>query len=822
MIRLAWRLLCVSIVCLGAAGADIRISGRVTNETSAPVRGARISFRSGDVTLHAISDVTGAFSLDLPQPGDYLVTVEREGHFTLLDTPIHIDESSRDLSLVLNRLREVVESVDVTAATTSVAMDTTTKQETLTGNEILNVPYPSTNNLKNAMAVMPGIVQDSRGEIHVNGAAADQVQYTLDGFNLTDPLTGRFESRISVEGVQSVEVVSGRVPAEFGKGSAGAIAFHSKPGDDRFRTSATNFFPGIENQKGIYIGNWTPRFNVSGPWRRSRAWFSNSLDIHYDRRVVPELPRGQDSTSSWQFSNLLHNQFNLSPSHILYSSFLINNVYAPRAGLTNLDPLETTVDHRARQYFFNVRSQKYFAKGAVFETGFAINRTFGREIPQGRSIYILTPVGNRGNFFTDAVRKASRDQWISNLILPSFEFKGTHQLKTGVDFNRLSYWQHVDRTGFEFLRMDGTPLRRTEFRGDGLLSRSNTEAALYLQDSWRVRPGLLLELGIRSDWDQIIRDWNLSPRVGFAWAPFGLENTKIAGGYAISYDSTNLRIITRPDDQYSVTTYYGPDGSIDRGPAVSVFRVIDDQLRSPRYRNLSLSLEQRLPHALSMRINLLRRRGARGFTFYNALGPSSPPEQELVRFQVRYFDGIYYLGNQRHDQYDSAEIIVHQTLRGQYEWMASYTRSRARSNAVIDISAEQPTLVSDNAGPMPWDAPNRFLSWGYLPTFWKDWAVAYLFEYRTGFPFSVVNEQGAVVGPVNSHRFPSYVNLNLHIERRFSFGGHRWALRAGANNIMNRNNPNVVVNNIDAPNYLTFFGGSRRSFNFRIRWLGRT
>ena len=49
-----------------------------------------------------------------------------------------------------------------------------------------------------------------------------------------------------------------------------------------------------------------------------------------------------------------------------------------------------------------------------------------------------------------------------------------------------------------------------------------------------------------------------------------------------------------------------------------------------------------------------------------------------------------------------------------------------------------------------------------------------------------------------------------------------WAFRMGVNNLTNHNNPNAVNNNMSSPRYLEFYGGSDRSFNFRIRWLGKS
>jgi hypothetical protein len=99
--------------------------------------------------------------------------------------------------------------------------------------------------------------------------------------------------------------------------------------------------------------------------------------------------------------------------------------------------------------------------------------------------------------------------------------------------------------------------------------------------------------------------------------------------------------------------------------------------------------------------------------------------------------------------------------------------------------------------------------------------VAYLAEYRTGFPFSVVNEEGFMTGRPNQFRLPSYFSLNLHFERRFRLLHYQWAWRFGLNNLTNNGNPNTVNNNIDSPGFLTYGRGQQRAFNVRLRFLGR-
>ena len=808
-----------------AASGQVRLSGRITNENDAPLGGAKIVLHpegSDAEAAHTYAEPTGDYAADLPAPGRYRADVERLGHFPLKGQALDLAAGENRADFVLNRVREVLETVEVVAAPPPIDLDTSASSATVTGAKILNIPYATTNNLRNALRIVPGVVQDASGRLHIDGGKEDQTLFTLNGFNITDPLTGRFESRLSVEAVQTVDVTSGRVGAEYGKGSAGVLQIHTKTGDDKFRVSATNFIPGIEEHKGLMIGNWTPRINFSGPIKRGRAWFSDAFDTQFSNTVIKELPKGEDRTRSWRASNHLSTQVNVTDSNILYAGFLANYFTAPRDGLGVLDPRETTVDRRSRQWFFHVKDQIYLPRQVLLEVGYAANRTFGREIPQGQEVYQFTPEGRRGNFFLDATRKSARDQFLLNVFLPEFEFLGEHRFKTGTDLNRLSYWQDARRTGFENLGRDSVPTRRTVFGGSGVASILNYEASVYVQDSWRLRPKLLLEAGLRGDWDQILHYWNVSPRLGLAWSPPGLEKTKISAGYGIIHDATSLRTFSRPLDQYSITTYFSENGEPDFGPAVTLFTIRNPVPPRPRYRNQSIGLEQEWDFGLHSKLELLRKRGRYGFTYVNILPRLDAPMRWLPEdTEAREFDGVYDLTNDRRDKYDAVRVTVRQSVRGKYEWLASYTHSSARSNAVADANIDDPLTFYENDGPMPWDTPHRLQSHAYFPLPLKNWAFAYLLDWRAGFPFSIVDDRGGAIGNVNSHRFPTFFELNVHVERRFRLKKHLWALRMGCNNVTDHGNPNVVNNNVASRNFMQFYGGADRSFNFRIRWLGR-
>lgn len=819
---IAFRVVCLCLLSSGLAQAQVRFRGVVVSPTQTPVVGARILLKRADGPVTAaFTDAQGRFAVALPAEASYRMTVEREGYFPIREQTVVV-VSGQEATLTLEPVREIRESIEVSAAPMGVDMTTSASQQGISANEIANVPYPNTNDFRQALRIVPGVVRDNRGGLHINGGAEDQVMYTLNGFNVTDPLTGRFDSRLSVESVQSVEISSGAMAAEFGKGSAGTLAVRTNTGDDKFRHSATNFLPGIENRKGLIIGDWTPRVTLSGPLKRGRAWFSETADLQYTKTVIRDLPKGDDRVGSTRLTNLFHTQVNLTPSNLLYSSFLFNRWSANRTGLSALDPWETTMDRRSRQWFFNVKDQLYLPGRAVVEVGYAANRTFGREIPQGEGLLQYTPDGKRGFWFVDAVRNASRDQFLVNGFLPSFTAWGGHQLKSGIDLDRMSYQQTVRRTGFENYTNERSVLRRTVYGGAGSLEQSNYETSWFLQDSWRVRPGLLIELGIRTDWGNILRRWDWSPRLGLAFSPAGWENTKFYGGVSQVFDAPNLRLFSRPLDQYALTTYFGPGGSIVRGPALTLFMVQNPRLKRPLYRNVTAGVEQTWLASVSLRAEYMRRRGSQGFSYLNTYDDGwggAPPW--LGEFGAHSVDALFDLTNFRRDMFDSYSLSVRHNIKRLYEWMASYTYSRALSNTVVDVSAEDPVMVADNLGRMPWDVPHRFLSWGYLPTPVKSWAVAYLVDTRTGFPFSTVSYDGRITGGVSSRRYPTFFEMNLHLERRFEFRGHRWAFRFGANNLTGRINPDSVNNIVESPKFLSFYGGNGRALQFRIRWLGK-
>ncbi|MGH9338539.1 MAG: hypothetical protein ACRD1R_02870 [Acidobacteriota bacterium] len=267
-------------------------------------------------------------------------------------------------------------------------------------------------------------------------------------------------------------------------------------------------------------------------------------------------------------------------------------------------------------------------------------------------------------------------------------------------------------------------------------------------------------------------------------------------------------MITRPLEGRRFEQAFGPAGEEALGPALETRLEVDrDRLQAPRSLNWSVGLYRALSETTSLEVEFEQRRGRQGFSFV----PSRAADDDLRLLTLR---------NLRRDHYRSLQLTLRRTFKTRHVFFVSYTRSSARTNMALDLDTDAVISGAQAEGPLPWDTPDRLISWGWMPV-GMGFRLAYSLDFRDGFPFNVVNENQELVEPPGSRRFPAYFSLNLHAEKIFQFMDYRWGLRVGFNNITNRANPGVVNNNIDSPDFLTFGSTGGRALVARVRLLGR-
>lgn len=735
-------------------------------------------------------------------PGTYSISLQKQGFYTAsVDTVNILAGQAVPLEVRLQPLREYRTEIEVAAQPSPIDPQQTASAEALNADEIATIPYPTTRDYRNVLPFIPGVIQDTGGQIHVAGSTTQEVQDYLDGFEVSQPAGGTLQVRINPDSLRKIDVLSSRYSVLFGKGSGGLVDLAVQDGDNRFRFDATDFIPTVQNVKGIQFNNWTPRAYVSGPILRNKIWFTLTHEGEIDRDIIKQLPAGADTNSIWRVSDLARVRMNLTEGNVLTLSALLNVLHSNDAGITPLDPVSVSTNQHSTIYVLMAKDQITVAQGSLLEFGAGFERTDTSDFPHGLSPYVFTPTGRTGNFFETSGAVSERTQGFSNFYLKPVKALGTHQLTVGGRADHVLLHQLTSRVPTEFVDANNLLLRQITFQNVPAFGVGTVESSGYLQDRWSAREGVLVEAGGRWDHDSFIGRDLFSPRVAGTYMLHRATETKLSAGTGIYYDRTDLNLLSQSLQGAVLDQFFAPAAKT----FTTTFMVDPRRLTMPRFVNWSAAVESRLPWSIYGRVEFLRRRGTHGWAY---------EEQP---------DGSFLLATNRQDHYDAVQVSARKEWKRGYPVLVSYTRSRARSNETIDFSLDNFIVGPQFAGPLPWDAPNLLQSWGSAPLFWKlkKFDIAYSAIWRSGFPFFTVDQFGQLASGPGQFRFPDFFSLNVAIERKFRFHGSYWAARVGLDDITDRQNAATVDNNINSPTFLTFFGQMHRTLNGRIRFLGK-
>lgn len=804
--------------------ALVRVTVSVVDENGVAVQGAQVTVNEpGEPPVHERTDFAGVCSYTLMQKAPYTLQVEKPGFYA---TNVNgIEASLRSVKLVLAHEQIVRQQVNVTASRPGIDTQKVSDQMTMNTPEIVNIPFEPSNDIRELLRFYPVVVPDATGQVHVAGSSTWETLYLIDGFDVRSPAEGTLDMRVSTDAVRSIDQESTRYPAEYGRATGGVIAFNTGMGDNKFRANATNFIPSFRELNGFRFEEFVPRFTFSGPLKRDRVWWYDAVEMDADNIYIRELPANADSNLLLRGSNLAKAQINLSASDIHTAGLLINDYHSPYEGISALTPQQSTTKRDIIGWLPYLRNQWSLAGGGLLDLGVGYLRfRDGHQPHLGGGPYAITPEMAVGSYFESLTGRSSRLEGTAALYLPPRQWAGRHDVKMGLDLDHIGYNQDQTRDPVSYLREGATPgelgtlERQSVFAPAPPFTLHNAEYGAYVEDRWQpaerwLPKGLLLEPGVRFDWDEIVRRPLLSPRVAATYAPPGNnEKTKISAGIGLYYEHTQLEYLTPTFAGTRSDTYYQSDGVTPVGPAEqTVFTKNDSVLRAPRAVNWSVGVERALPWSIVAGANFMQKRTSDVFTFANQSGPTA-------------FAGNYLLTNGRQDRYHSEEFDARKTFANGYTLYAAYTHSSARTNAAIAYWPTPSPLGAQQSGPLPWDTPNRAISWGWLPIplSWLKhrWDFVYQVEVHSGFPYTAVNAADQVVGAAGAYRFPEYVNFSPGLEWKFHFRGQYWGLRGVMENGTGSANPLVVNNVIDSPQFGTFSETEGRAFTARIRLIG--
>jgi hypothetical protein len=796
----------------GAADTAITLRGRVLDENGQPVSGVQVKLEGlGRQRISALTDDAGYFSVPNLPPGEYTVQMEKVDFFVLRGQTIQVSAATSDFTFTLNHIQEVREKVDVVADPNRIEPTETPQSATLTSTEFFYIPVPSSHDYQQSMVALPQIVRDNQAVLHIAGARATQSQYLMDGFEVGDPVSGTLTIPLIVDALRTAEVETGRFGAEFAHPGAAILKFETPEGDDHWRFNATDFIPGLRSEQGVRLGNYYPRITFSGPLVKGKLWFLQSFSFDHTLSIERDIKTGNNTSEQWSgdtFSRLL---WRVAANDSLHFTLLYNNESDTSVGLDSLHPQSTTLDEPSNRVFASIKNQLWW-NHTLFEVGFAEDRTVRDFDPQGNAPYLLFVNGAQGNFFQRSDQASRRHQFFADAIRPGFHWHGLHTISAGTNISLVALNQSSTRGEIQAFNAAQQLVRLTTFTGNANIDVDNTLAGAFVQDNWSLSSRWVAQVGLRGDWDQFVRSTMVQPRAAVNYLPFADGRGKFSIGWGIYNIPLSLSVLGQTQDQQQVDTLYNPaTGAVIAGPATSTFTLPAHGLQQPFFDITSAGWQERIWKKTIVSVELLARNGHRELAF-----ETSSPGQ---------IGSTFLLQSTRRDKYRGATIAARHTFEKGAVLFGSYTRSRANTDQALDPVLGALYFAPQQGAPLAWDAPNRALSWGTVPTPFWGIDFAYFFEYRTGYPFSVVNQQQFLIGAPDSRRFPDYASLNISLEKKFRFGKYLFAIRGTVINLTGRQNPTVVVNNIDAvgvtPPFLNFSGGQGRAFTGRLRFLGK-
>ena len=589
----AWRAVPALLLWLSAAmasgqtqAASAPVTLTVVDENGVAVEGALVTVTEpGQAPAHLRTDFAGSCSYTLLQERQYQLHVEKPGFYATDASGIEAGQTSIKVALAHEQI--VREQVNVTASPPGIDTQEIPGQSTMNTPEIVNIPYQTSRDIRYLLPYFPGVVQDTTEQVHVAGSETWETLDTIDGFDVRSPAGGTLDMRVSVDAVRSIDAETTRYPVEYGRATGGVLAFSTGMGDNKFRFNATNFIPSFRDVNGIRFDKFVPRFTFSGPLERNRAWWYDGVELEYDNIYISELPANADTDPLVRGSNLAKAQIDLSPHDILTAGLLANDYHSPYEGISALTPQPSTTNRDVIAWLPYLRNQWSLADGGLLDLGVGyIGFRDGHE-PRGNTPYAITPETAQGSYFENLTGRSARLEGTAALYLPPRHWAGQHDLKMGLDLDHIGYNQDQLRAPVSYLREDGTLDRESVFAPAPAFTMHNGEVGAYVQDRWQpakgwLPKGLLLEPGLRFDWDEIVRRPLVAPRFAAVYAPPGdNDKTKISAGIGLYYEHTQLEYLAQTFAGIRYDTYYQADGVTPSGPAKNR-RLIGIRLRCAR------------------------------------------------------------------------------------------------------------------------------------------------------------------------------------------------------------------------------------------------
>jgi outer membrane receptor protein involved in Fe transport len=800
-----------------ATAKSARVSGVIFTVAADKVQvlwpNARVSLKNlkSNHEVSTVSNDLGAYAFTGLVDGDYQVTVALAG-FESMTKPLKLEGSDKaqlDFQLVPKGAQE---TVNVTAEPTGVDLSSSSGGTPTLTTDVLKSAMRLGADFQEALPLLPGVVRGPDGGIRIKGGRTNQTNTLVNTASVADPFTGQPALRLPVVAIQSVRVLSNPFSAEYGKFSSGVVEVNTRGGTDEWKWLFEDPIPRFRwiDYQTHGVESASPHVTFAGPLKKGKLYLFQSLAYGYDTVRVPSLPNPNNVRVVESANTYTQLDWTPTANHLFTMALTTDPQKTDFANIDTFNPQQVTSDYHQRGFFVSATHRWIQASGGFVQSLFAAKRLDVNVFPADSTVGEMTffPEENSGSYFENQSRRTRLYQWSQTLHMHPMESGGRHLLTFGYSWVRSTYQGTITNRAVNVLREDRTLSSQIRY-GAALGSATTTnELAFFAQDNWQIHPRFTLDLGARIDRNSLsVEPWNISPRMGFVFAPTRDNRTAIRGGFGVFFDKIPINVANFGQFPAQTIARYGPDGTtVVEGPTLFPHLVAsaDGRLRTPYSLGWNLQFDRELQRGLLFRFGYEGRQVYRDF-YVNPFGPESG-QASLRLFnsgQQTYREFLWML------RWKPAERTT---------VYASYVRSRARGE-LNDYNQffgnfPYPLIRTNQFGVMSSDAPDRGLFWGVIALPHKLDFIP-IFDVHSGFPFSQLDRDWNYIGARNrAGRLRTFVGLDTKFLYPFNFAyrKHHFEFRAGLSilNVLNYFNPRDVQQYTGSPNFGRFYNSVGR------------
>ena len=565
------------------------IQGTVTDQQGLPIAGAEVLVRA-DATgaeTKSTTDSEGGFSATGLQAGSYTITAAKDGFTTKVYARLDLTVNRQlrlDMTLTVGSTKQ---RVTVEAIPPLLDVGTSSTGSTILPRQVESMPLNGRNYL-DLLQLVPGVAinrnfaEGDDSSSPILGERANNASVLIDGMPNRDEVDGGPAGQFNQDAILEFQALTSGYKAEFGRGSGGIVNVATKNGANEWHGSVSVFHrnylldsPDVADASVPFLLRWDASATLGGPVVKDRVFFFGAAErIREARQTNFQFPADFPPSLKLEEQSINKHGENyesrgfarmdeVSARHRITEEVNLTNGHFTDSG----DQPSERANLGQRRLMAGIRDTMLwgeagnpFVVNAFFQYRGepSVTRPAHLELGLPTTYVNLFSAPDTGGFFGD-VTEELLGPGHTPLKLDEVYFSSganiakqfaRHSLKLGWDF------QHANVNGTESTNIfdalfaavsdfdlyglgnSGVHVRFTQ-GGVGTSQNDirlrNNYTGLFAQDDWKLRAGLMLNLGLRWDYDsEFPNKANFSPRLGVSWSPNA--KTVLSASWGIFYD----------------------------------------------------------------------------------------------------------------------------------------------------------------------------------------------------------------------------------------------------------------------------------------------